>query len=172
MSSAVCSINAAEVFAEHLRSELNSYTYQPILEGTDEFSALKTLYDDFLKNGNLEKFYSKYYATVPLKSTRFFCGLSRNAATLIADSLIAFCKKQRESPGTINSTTALKEREMAGLQYLGGYVLHNLHKKHASTFFSFSIKGRVHGSAHVLESKYFFAFARYDPILFNLICCL
>ena len=135
MSSAVCSINAAEVFAECLRSELNSYTYQPILEGTDEFSALKTLYDDFLKNGNLEKFYSKYYATVPLKSTRFFCGLSRNAATLlstkVANSLIAFCKKQREIPGTINSTTALKEKEMAGLQYLGGYVLHKLHKKHA-----------------------------------------
>lgn len=135
MSIAVRSINVAEVFAESLRSELNSYTYQPIQEGTDEFFALKTLYDDFLKNGNLEKFYSKYYATVPLKSTRFFCGLSRNAATLlstkVADSLIAFCKKQRESPEAINSTTALKEREMAGLQYLGGYVLHKLHKKHA-----------------------------------------
>ena len=71
MSIAVRSINVAEVFAESLRSELNSYTYQPIQEGTDEFFALKTLYDDFLKNGNLEKFYSKYYATVPLKSTRF-----------------------------------------------------------------------------------------------------
>ena len=30
----------------------------------------------------------------------------------------------------------------------------------------------VHGSAHVDESKYFFAFARYDPSLFNLIRCL
>ena len=30
----------------------------------------------------------------------------------------------------------------------------------------------VHGSAHVHESKYFFAFARYDPSLFNLIRCL
>ena len=114
MSSAVRGINAAKVFSESLRSELSSYTYQPILEGTDEFSALKTLYDDFVKNGNLEKFYSKYYATVPLKSTRFFCGLSRHAATLlstkVADSLIVFCKKQRESPGRINSTAALKER--------------------------------------------------------------
>ena len=119
MSIAVRSINVAEVFAESLRSELNSYTYQPIQEGTDEFFALKTLYDDFFKNGNLEKFYSKYYATVSLKSTRIVCGLSRNAATLlstkVADSLIAFCKKQRESPEAINSTTALKEREMAGL---------------------------------------------------------
>ena len=34
------------------------------------------------------------------------------------------------------------------------------------------LKGGVHGSAHVHESKYFFAFARYDPSLFNLIRCL
>ena len=34
------------------------------------------------------------------------------------------------------------------------------------------LKEGVHGSAHVHESKYFFAFARYDPSLFNLIRCL
>ena len=119
MSGAVRNINAFEVFAESLRSELNCYKYQPLLEGTVEFSVFKTLYDDFLKNGNLEKFYSKYYATVPMKSTIFFRGLSRNAATLlstkVADSLVAFCKNQRESPAKTNSTTPLKEREIAGL---------------------------------------------------------
>ena len=31
------------------------------------------------------------------------------------------------------------------------------------------LKGGVHGSVHVHESKYFFAFARDDPSLFNLI---
>ena len=31
-----------------------------------------------------EKFYGKYYAPIPLKSTSFFRGLSRNAATLLA----------------------------------------------------------------------------------------
>ena len=135
MPGAIRNINASEVFAESLRSELNNYKYQPLLEGTDEFCVLKTLYDDFLKSGNLEKFYSKYYATVPMKSTRFFRGLSRNAATLlstkVADSLVAFSKKQREKPEKTNSITPLTEREIAGLQYLGGYVLHKLHKKHA-----------------------------------------
>ena len=135
MPGAIRNINASEVFAESLRSELNNYKYQPLLEGTDEFCVLKTLYDDFLKNGNLEKFYSKHYATVPMKSTRFFRGLSRNAATLlstkVADSLVAFSKKQRENPEKTNSITPLTEREIAGLQYLGGYVLHKLHKKHA-----------------------------------------
>ena len=38
----------------------------------------------------------------------------------------------------------------------------------------FNLKGGVNGSAHVHESKYFFAFARYDPSLFtgNLFRCL
>ena len=40
-----------------------------------------------------------------------------------------------------------------------------------SVIFSY-LKGRVHGSVHVLESKYFLAFACYDPSLFNLIRCL
>ena len=43
---AIRNINASEVFAESLRSELNNYKYQPLLEGTDEFCVLKTLYDD------------------------------------------------------------------------------------------------------------------------------
>ena len=132
MAIAVRNINAAGVFAENLRKELSSYVYQPLSESSDEYSFLKTLYDDFTKSGNLDKFYSKYYAKVPLRSTSFFSGLSRNAATLlstkIADSLIAFNKMEREST---NTTTILNERDIAGLQYLGGYVLHKLYRKHA-----------------------------------------
>jgi len=129
---AVRNINAAGVFAENLRKELSSYVYQPLSESSDEYSFLKTLYDDFTKSGNLDKYYSKYYAKVPLRSTTFFSGLSRNAATLlstkIANSLIAFNKMEREST---NTTTILNERDIAGLQYLGGYVLHKLYRKHA-----------------------------------------
>lgn len=132
MAIAVRNINAAGVFAENLRKELSSYVYQPLSESSDEYSFLKTLYDDFTKSGNLDKYYSKYYAKVPLRSTTFFSGLSRNAATLlstkIADSLIAFNKMEREST---NTTTILNERDIAGLQYLGGYVLHKLYRKHA-----------------------------------------
>ena len=132
MAIAVRNINAAGVFAENLRKELSSYVYQPLSETSDEYSFLKTLYDDFTKSGNLDKYYSKYYAKVPLRSTTFFSGLSRNAATLlstkIANSLIAFNKMEREST---NTTTILHERDIAGLQYLGGYVLHKLYRKHA-----------------------------------------
>ena len=132
MAIAVRNINAAGEFAENLRKELSSYVYQPLSESSDEYSFLKTLYDDFTKSGNLDKYYSKYYAKVPLRSTTFFSGLSRNVATLlstkIANSLIAFNKMEREST---NTPTILNERDIAGLQYLGGYVLHKLYRKHA-----------------------------------------
>ena len=127
MAIAVRNINAAGVFAENLRKELSSYVYQPLSEGSDEYSFLKTLYDDFTNSGNLDKYYY-----LPLRSTTFFSGLSRNAATLlsnkIANSLIAFNKMEREST---NTTTILNERDIAGLPYLGGYVLHKLYRKHA-----------------------------------------
>ena len=38
--------------------------------------------------------------------------------------------------------------------------------------FAACLKGGVHGSALVHESKYFFPFARYGPSLLNLIRCL
>lgn len=72
-----------------------------------------------------------------MKSTQFFTGLSRNAATLlstkVANCLIAYCKRSKNSRDNYPTTTVLSERERAGLQYIGGYVLHNLYKKHART---------------------------------------
>jgi len=116
------SVKGNEVFATSLRNELDLYEHEQLEEGTPEFSVMKTLYEGYLKNGNTEKFYGNYYAQVPLKSTSFFPGLSRNAATLlatkVADSMLSYCNH-------------LKSTEKAGLQYLGGYVLHNLHKKYA-----------------------------------------
>ena len=97
---------------------------------------LTTIFEGYLKNGDTEKFYLKYNAEVPLNSAKFFTGLSRNAATLlstkVAGSMLAYCKHIKFSTD-INgqpSETVLSEKEKAGLQYVGGYVLHNLHKKH------------------------------------------
>ena len=73
-----------------------------------------------------EKFFGKYFAQVPLKSTTFFRGLSQNAATLlaikVADSVPAHCKRLKSSPDNSvrPSKTVLSEKEKAGLQYLGG----------------------------------------------------
>ncbi|KAL9956840.1 hypothetical protein ACROYT_G038383 [Oculina patagonica] len=135
VASAIRKINAAEVFTKSLRSELRNYSFQQPEEGSLEFATIKSIYDGFLKKGDLEKFYQKYYSTVPVKSTQFFSGLSRNAATLlstkVADCLIAHSKQNKNSGDNSPTTTVLSEREKAGLQYLGGYVFHNLYKKHA-----------------------------------------
>ena len=52
-------------------------------------------------------------------------------AIKVADSMLAHCKCMKSSPDSTVplSKTVLSEKEKAGLQYLGGYVLHNLHKK-------------------------------------------
>lgn len=101
VASAIRKINEAEVFTESLRDELSKYSFQQPEEGSFEFTSIKSMYDGFLKNGDLEKFYQKYYATVPVKSTQFFTGLSRIAATLlstkVADCLIACCKRSKNS---------------------------------------------------------------------------
>ena len=77
-----------------------------------------------------------FYSTLPIKSTSYFAGLSRNAATLLstklADHMLSYSKKQ-ECTISSASSAKLTEKEMAGLQYVGGYVLSKLHRKHAQS---------------------------------------
>lgn len=134
---ALKNIYQREVFAEELREELKQYEYAVLEEGTHEFSVMKALFEGYSKNGNAEKFYGNYYAQVPLKSPMFFKGLSRNAATLlatkVADFILSYCKgiKSSSDNNPPSAQTVLSEKQQAGLQYVGGYVLHNLHKKYA-----------------------------------------
>ena len=133
ISSVLLKITNAKVFSASIRDELTSYTYELLEEGTEEFTLIKNIYEGLVKNGNAEKCYGKYYGTIPLNSTRFFKGLSRNAATLlstkVADCMLAYCKRLKSSTeSNEESTMVLSERETAGLQYVGGYVFHNLHK--------------------------------------------
>ena len=88
------------------------------------------------KSGNAERFYSCFYSTIALNAVKHFEGLSRNAATLlstkVADCMLAHSKEKIESIHTCAPLTKLSDEEKAGLQYIGGYVLHKLHTKHAS----------------------------------------
>ena len=82
------------------------------------------------KYGNAEKFYS----TIALNALKHFEGLSWNAATLlstkVADCMLAHYKERVET-ATPDLPTKLSDEEKPGLQYIGGYVLHTLHNKHA-----------------------------------------
>lgn len=129
--SAMLSVKEKKVYPPNLRNEVNLYTFEELDE--TEFNELKAIFDGLAKNGDAEKFYGKYFTAIPLKSTSFFKGLSRNAATLlstkVADCMLAYCKRVKSAPGNSKDcNSALSEREKVGLQYLGGYVVHNLHK--------------------------------------------
>jgi hypothetical protein len=120
------------VFNETLREELKAYSFKKPTEKSVEFGLLKVIYDGLIKNGNPEKFYSKYYAQVPLNAMKYFPGLSRNAATLLSTKLadrMLSCSKERDNDQTKVEKLCLSDKELAGMQYLGGYVLHNLYKK-------------------------------------------
>ena len=127
-----------KVFSGSIRSELSLYQYFKVLEeGSEEFKNFKSLFEGHMKNSNVEKFYGKYCGTMPLNSVRYFKAFSRNCATLlstkVADSMLAFCKKKNSVDDRCKelTVTKLSDREKAGLQYVGGYVMHNLHKKHS-----------------------------------------
>ena len=98
VSGSLLKVINTKVYSASLKRELNLYTSEQVQEGTEEFGKLKTIYEGFAKNGNAEKFYGKYCATIPLDSTRFFKGLSQNAATFlstkVADCMLAYCKKK------------------------------------------------------------------------------
>ena len=129
------------VYPACIRNEVKSYEFRKPGEESAEFSELKNLYGSLTKNGNAEKFYEKFYSSVPLNATKYFEGLSRNAATLlstkIAVHMLALFKEKAVAVGRASEEVKrnLSDKEMAGLQYIGGYVLHKLHKKHASSKF-------------------------------------
>lgn len=135
VDTAILKVKENMVYSTEIREELNSYRFE-LEEGTAEFTEIKTLYDGFLKHGNVEKFYTQFYAKIPLNSTRFFRGLSQKSATLLSTK-VAVCMLSYNKKGAVESkehpSVVLSDKEKSGLEYLGGYVFHNLHKKHSQS---------------------------------------
>ena len=128
-------ITGREVFANTLREEVKSYHFN-INEESTEFAEIQRLYEGFIKKGNAEKFYAKYYSEIALNSTKYFEGLSRNAATLLSTKLadqVLNHAKESNSANYSDVQRSFSDKEVAGLQYLGDYVLQNLHKKHRTS---------------------------------------
>ncbi|KAJ7319491.1 hypothetical protein OS493_036134 [Desmophyllum pertusum] len=109
VSTAIQKIKESKVFSEGIRSELSLYQYEVLEEGSEEFKNLKSLFEGHMKIAMLKKFME------------------------IADCMLAFCKKKKSVDDSCKESTVTKlsDREKAGLQYIGGYVMHNLHKKHS-----------------------------------------
>lgn len=82
VNSAVQSIKERKVFNLSIKNELTVLIFE-LEERSDEFFDLKTIYES-LRKKDVEKFYSNFYGTVALNATKYFKGLTRNAATLLA----------------------------------------------------------------------------------------
>ena len=80
-----------KVFPKNVREELRAYNFPGISEETEEFLNLQNIFQCLVKKTDAEKFYSMFYSTVPIKSTSYFAGLSRNAATLLSYSKKQAC---------------------------------------------------------------------------------
>ena len=76
-------ISEKTVFKNAMRDEISSYRFN-ITEGSKEVEVVQSIFNGLTKNGNAEKFYSKYYATVALRALTYFPGQSRNSSTLLA----------------------------------------------------------------------------------------
>lgn len=48
----------------------------------------------------------------------------------VADSMLVHCKQQKHSSTSNETLPPLTDKQKAGLQYVAGYVLQNLYKKH------------------------------------------
>jgi len=125
-----------KIYPKSVRDELGSYTLNTS-NTTTEFYEIENIYKRLIKSGNAEKFYSSFYSRIVLNAASTFDGLSRNAATLlstkIADSMLAHSKEKVHVHVADNVIpdlqTKLSDEEIAGLQYIGGYVLHKLYNR-------------------------------------------
>ena len=108
VSTAVLKVKERKEFDASLRNEITSLIFE-LEEGCQEFSLLKTIYESLQKKGDAKKFYSNFYGNVALNATKYFKGLTQNAATLlamkVADSMLVHCRQQKHS--TTSSETCL-----------------------------------------------------------------
>ena len=86
-------IKKRKVFNASIRDEMTGFRFE-LGEGSQEFFVLKTIYKSLRKKGDAKKFYSNFYRDKAANATRYFKGLTQNAATLlptkVADSMILF----------------------------------------------------------------------------------
>lgn len=124
------------MYPSSIREEINTYQTNPANGGISE---IKNMYGRLVKSGNAERFYTSFYFAVVSNTVILFEGLSRDAATLlstkVADFILAGSKEKAKDSSicTCAPLTKLSAEEEAGLQYIGGYVLHKLHNKLANS---------------------------------------
>lgn len=85
-----------------------------------------------LKKNDDEKFYEKFFSSLPLKAETLLHNtipgsFSKIIVLLLADKLLAFLKPCDSKDQTVE--ISLKDTKRGPLNYLGGYILRNLYRK-------------------------------------------
>lgn len=112
-----------------LSEDIESFTYN--MEEVEYL--LKTILpicNNFIRNKSAEKYFGTFYGNLVAKSSIFF---SSNDSITSSSVLLNLCedlfKKMTEKPSVHIVATPILEKEIDGLYYLGGYVIHKLLKK-------------------------------------------
>lgn len=96
------------------------------------FEEVYKICKDFNKNRNATEFFTSYYANVVANASRFFSSLPHASSTTLAIQLgeTILCHLTEKSKNIAKpKPSPITDREIDGLQYLSGYVIHKLLKK-------------------------------------------
>ena len=96
------------------------------------FEEIHKISKDFNKNRNAAQFFTSYYANVVSNVSNFFSNLPHASSTTLAiqlgETVLCHLTEKPEKPNN-NPSSPITDREVDGLQYLSGYVIHKLLKK-------------------------------------------
>ncbi len=121
-------ISDDECYPTHVRNLARSYNFEVADQAL--LTQLMKLYTSLCKNSDAEKFYSSYYQTIVMNAATYFKPLEMPVCTILATSLadkvLGYHNKPDEKPQLIKPITS---KELDGLQYLAGYVMHAVSRK-------------------------------------------
>ena len=117
------------IFSSLLSKELSQFLENDFPENVKEL--FYKLLCEKVKLKNSEKFYSTFYESIMLGAADLVPGVtpkySRVFLMKFAELLSAHVNKKQEV--VAETSQSISEKELTGLQYLGGYVIHKLYKK-------------------------------------------
>ncbi len=115
-------------YPQLLREKIDEHQFRL----TEELhNSLLDAYSILKKCADAEKFFSFFYGKIVLKASQLIPGLQQPMSTLLAkhlgDKMLFFFRKPKQllSP----EVPSITDKEIGGLQYLAGYVVHKILKR-------------------------------------------
>ena len=127
----------AAIYPCLILKELETYKEELFSSGMIHNDSLKMLRNELREHidfRSTEKFYETFYDKVVVRSETYAPSLQKNTSMLLfrkfADIFLAVVSKEEKDE---TKTKNLSKKELAALQYLGGYVIRNMFKKYRNS---------------------------------------